>query len=353
MQKTLKTSAWRAFIATLLLLGISLAALIVVLIRSGPEYVAGVLSRVLGQRVQIESINVSFDSSLHVELEGLRVFDPSDAQIPRFEVRWARASQSWPRILAGQFVPLDWALERPVLRIRPGTGAAFQLRPRLPLVALSIQDGTVEWQQPRGEPVFLRDLELVARRIRLSSTLGGEATADLTRGDLPVGRAAARFTASRGELGIQAKFVELELAALPLGNLPLSSGRAQGVVAAQVREDSVEGSADFSVTHLELGFSSLRRPIASNDVRIQGEGSWRDGVLRLKPESLQLDDLEVSGELTVTSGEERRVRGSLALAAFEAGRPDERLQWLRGADRTSGGGRLGGRSGDPAGPPAR
>jgi hypothetical protein len=332
MQKALKANARRVLITTLLLFALSMAVVSVFFLTSGSDFVAAVLTRVLGRTVQIESIDVRFGTSFKIEVEGLRVLQKNqmpEAGTAAFEVRRALASQSWPRLFAGQFLPPNWTLEEPILRIQSDGATTSPFRLGFPLNTLSIRNGTVEWQQARGAPVFLRNVQLGARRSRLSSTLDGKGTADVTRGQKPVGQAAFLLTSASDDLQIHARVIRLDLPALPMGDLPLSRGQAEGLLTLRFRDGGLEGSADLSVADLDLRPASFRRPITPNDVRVKGQGSWRNGTLHLKPDPLKIDDLAISGELFVTSGTSPRIRGSLALSAFEAGRPDTRLQLLR------------------------
>jgi hypothetical protein len=64
-------------------------------------------------------------------------------------------------------------------------------------------------------------------------------------------------------------------------------------------------------------------------MRLVADASYADGVLKLRPDPLQLDDLQVSGDLRIGTGPGGRVQGWLAVDRFEFGGPPGRLQALR------------------------
>ena len=86
--------------------------------------------------------------------------DAEQDGIPTLELRHARGRQSWPRLLAGQFVPLEWTLEEPLLRLPAQGSGSPRLRTQLPLLKLTVTNGTLEWPQAEGAPILVRDIQL-------------------------------------------------------------------------------------------------------------------------------------------------------------------------------------------------
>lgn len=336
MQAALKANWWRMLRAALLLVAIGIGVAVTVTVSSGPHFIAGALTQLLGRRVEIAGLELRLGRALEIELTGVRAFaaDSTDGD-PMLEVPRARGRQSWPRLLAGQFVPLEWTLEQPLLRL-PLTGerqAGIQLQPRLPLLKLTIQDGTVEWRAGQGEPVLLEGIQLLAQRSAVLGSLVGSLTAEVSRGGDPLGRVALDFRGLTQGVALEGELRALELAALPLPDLlpdlPISSGRVDGRIALQIEEEGIEGAVDFIITDFHMDLPQLSGPIAPSEMRLRGEGSWRNGELSLYPHAIRLDDLALTGSLHLRPGPRGRVRGRLVLDPFRFGRAGGRLQLIR------------------------
>jgi hypothetical protein len=344
MKVALKANWWRMALATLLLMaiGIGVGLLfyissgpdfgLVFYISSGPDFVAGALTQLLGRRVEIAELELHLGRSLEVELTGIQVFEGDGAEAdhaPAFEAPRALGRQSWPRLLAGQFVPLEWTIEEPQLRL-PMTGHGGRVpQPRLPLLNLRIENGRVEWQQSEGKPILIRSIQLFARRSGLRAGLDGSLTAELVRADEAIGQMALDFQGLTGDVAIKGRLQGLDLAALPMRGLPISSGRADGHVALRVTDNTIEGSLDIGVAGFQLDLPNLNRPIAPTEVHVRTDGRWKDGVLTLYPHPIRFDDLGISGALHIWPGRPGRVHGSLVLDPFRVGGPEERLQLIR------------------------
>src|SRR5262249_56106449 len=107
----------RSGIAVVLLAGLSVAAVLAFFYVADADFVAGAMSRLLHQRVEIGRVDMRLGGRLEIELEEIRVSDPNRPDDPPFlEVVHASGMQSWPRLLAGQYLPRDWQLREPVLR---------------------------------------------------------------------------------------------------------------------------------------------------------------------------------------------------------------------------------------------
>ncbi len=332
MQAALKATWWRMMLAALLLIAIGVGVAVAIYVSSGPHFIAGALTQLLGRRVEIAGLELRLGGALEIEVVGVRAFatDSTDGG-PVLEVPRAHGRQSWPRLLAGQFVPLEWTLEQPLLRL-PLTGerrAGIQLQRRLPLLKLTIRDGTVEWRGGPGEPVLLEGIQLVAQRSAVLGSLVGSLTAEVSRGGDPLGRVALDFRGLTQDVTLEGELRALELAALPLPDLPISSGRVDGRIALQIEEDGIEGSVDLAVTDFHMDVPQLSDPIAPDEMRLRGEGSWRNGVLSLYPHAIRLDDLALTGSLHLRPGPSGRVRGRLVLDPFRFGRAGGRLQLIR------------------------
>jgi len=327
MKTARKASWWRMALAALLLGGIAIG--LALLISSGPDFVAGALTQLLGRRVVIGKIELRVGRSLEVELTNVRLYagDETDGR-PLLEVPSALGRQSWPHLLAGQLVPLEWTLENPRLKLLPAR-ATKGLQPTLPLLSLTIKNGTLEWQPRQGEPLLVKHIQLGARRSALSTRLDGSLTADLTRGGVGIGQVTLKFRGLTPAAEFQGSLQGLDLAALPIPNLPALQGRAQGRVALEMYEGEFEGFLDLDVNNFKLDLPNLTEPLTPADMRIRTEAVWRDGTLSVYPHAIRLDDLALSGELHVRPGSHGRVRGRLVLDPFRVGRPGGRLQLIR------------------------
>jgi hypothetical protein len=119
---------WRRIGLAALVLALTSAALLSALLYTADaEFVAGALSRLLGRHVEIGAIAFRPGARLEVEIEQLRVLETAGAEGPALlEVEHAVGRQAWPRLLAGQLLPLDWVVHRPVLRLHAaGTGTGM------------------------------------------------------------------------------------------------------------------------------------------------------------------------------------------------------------------------------------
>ncbi len=332
MKAALKARWWRMMLAAFLLLAIGIGVAVAIYVSSGPHFIAGALTQLLGRRVEIAELQLSLGGALEVELRGVRVFAPGEADgEPILEVPRARGRQSWPRLLAGQFVPLEWTIEEPLLRLPLAWGpeAETPLQPSLPLLKLTIRDGTLEWGTSQGEPIRLEGIQLVAHRSAPLASLDGSLTAAVSRGGEPRGRVALEFRDLTRNVAVEGELRELELAGLPIQNLPISDGRVDGRVTLQIKDGGIEGSVDLVTTDFRMNLPHLSDPIAPSEMRLRGEWAWRDGSISLYPHAIRLDDFALTGSIHLRPGRQGHVRGRLVLDPFRAGRPGGRLQLIR------------------------
>jgi hypothetical protein len=121
----------------------------------------------------------------------------------------------------------------------------------------------------------------------------------------------------------------LALSALPRGSLPEPGGKVSGRFTAFYEPGKLAGTVDVAVDGFRLLLPELHGPIAPEEMRLVADASYADGVVKLRPDPLQLDDLQISGDLSIGTGRNGRVQGWLALDRFEFGGRPGRLQALR------------------------
>jgi hypothetical protein len=298
---------------------------------TGSAFVAGALSQLLGARVEVESVSVALGATVDFELTDVRIYPPRGKE-PTFRVDRARASQSWPQVLAGRLAQARWSLDRPVLVVgrEQGTEAGAGVRvARIPPVDLTVRDGTLVWLRP-GEPAYrIERLRLDAEQPMLRNRLEGTAAGLAKLGDEAIASFSLEFQGWLDAARVQGNVNHLPLSALPRGGLPSPGGKASGRFTAFYEPGSLAGTVDMVVDRLRLAIPGFHGPIAPRETRLVADASWADGVLKLHPEELQLDDLNLSGELYIDTRPGGRVRGWLELDRFELGLRPERLQLLR------------------------
>jgi hypothetical protein len=304
-----------AAVAVLLAL-VSGTALFVVLYTADADFVAGALSKLLGRRVEIGRVSFHLGRRLEVELEKVKVADPErPGDPPMLEVGRARGVQAWPRLLAGQYLPLDWTLDAPVLRIHTGATDSIDLS-ALPRLGLHVTDGRVDVTSSAGEVWSLQSLQLEARRAGFGTRVEGDGSARLTRGETPVTELALHFSAARDHAELKGTVAALELAALPKTSVT-PRGRGEGGFDFSVSEGAVRGKVHLEVDRFALRIPKLSGPIAPATARVAADVDWRPGSLALELHPLQLDDLIVAGSLRIGSARNGHVVADVTLAPFE------------------------------------
>jgi len=307
--------ARRLAVVALLLALASGVALFAALYTADAAFIAGALSKLLGRHVEIGRVTFHFGRRLELELEQVRVADhPGDR--PMLEVGRARGVQAWPRLLAGQYVPLDWTLDAPVLRIHTDVTGPIDLS-ALPRLGLHVTDGRVDVTTAAGEAWSLSGLQLDARRARFGTRVEGEGSARLSRGETPVTELALHFSAARDHADLKGSVAALDLAALPKTAVtPRGSGEG-GFDLTVSQGGAVHGKVHLEVQRFALRIPKLSGPIAPATARIAADVDWRPGLLALDLHPLELDDLVVSGPLRVSTARNGRFVADLSLAPFE------------------------------------
>jgi hypothetical protein len=288
------------------------------------ELAARVLSAWLGRPVEIGGIELRFRSGVDLELHGVRVAAGPEAgpdAPPVFEVERALGRQSWPRLFAGQLVPLSWELTAPVVRLGPA--AAGGDRPAIPEVDLAVSGGRIEWQR-EGAPVLIaRDLSIQARRGSLGSEARGRAAGALYAGDTLLCSLDVDFEGWLDAGSVHGSVESLDLAQLPLGSFPLR-GRATGSFDLRRERGSAGLELDVDIADLVLAPARLHFPLRPLETQLDASATWRGGGLEIELRRLRLDDIDVSGTLSLDRNPGGRSRGELAIEPFRPG-PSERL----------------------------
>jgi len=310
---------WRRLaLAVLVLATIGLATAGLFWAATRGPLVSAVASRLLGRRVEISTISVLPGRSLQLELTGLRVFDPG-ADEPVLEVQHARASQSWPWLLAGQLLPRRWELDAPVVRLR--LGEAGTTRPLdLPPLDLSLRDGTIEIVTPGGERYRVVDLALDLKRSRLRPNAKGTAVGELWRGDQLLGRAEAEVDGWLDDATATLQLDGVQLDSLPFDLGAKPSGTARGQLRLHYARGRIAAEVDMRVSRFRLRLPGLPERIAPANTRVQARIKWGPERVSVEARRIALDDLVLSGSLWVGSGPRDRVRADLEFADFAPGR---------------------------------
>jgi hypothetical protein len=315
----------RRLLAVALLAGLAAAALwAAARIPPRGELAARALSAWVGRPVEVGRVEVRIHSGLELELSGVRVSaDPAGdpGAPPLLEIERARGRQSWPRLLAGQLVPLSWELVGPVLRLRPGSGAGRDLR--FPELDLAVSAGRIEWQREGAEPLLARDLVVQARRGSLAAQARGRASAAIYSGDALLCSLDVDFQGWLDEGTVSGSISGLDLAQLPLGSFPLR-GRATGRFELHRERRETQLDLETAVERFELAAPHLHVPLRPTDSRLEARARFRGGVIEVELERLRLDDIDATGSVSVDPRPGGRTSGDLALAPFAPG-PRESL----------------------------
>ena len=312
----------RLLVVAVLLALASFGALFAMLYTADADFVAGALTKLLGRHVEIGKVQLHFGRRLEVELEQVRIADPTSADAPpALEVAHARGVQAWPRLLAGQYLPLDWTLEAPLLRIHTSTAPTDFDPALLPRLGLVVQDGRVELTTASGERWSLERLQLDARRAGFGTRIEGDASARVSRGEKPVSELALRFAATRTGADLRGTFASLDLTTLPK-TLVTPRGRAEGGFDLSLDAAGVKGRVQARVDRFELVIPKYMGPIAPRSAQAVADVDWRGNSLALQLHPVALDDLVASGSVKLGAGPNGRLTADLKLLPFEPGRQD-------------------------------
>jgi hypothetical protein len=315
---------WRHLAIALFFLGCIAAALMALRLVPTEIWMAHALERWFGRGVEIGAVAVRLREELEVELIDLRVREPGAAvgAAPVLEIARARGHQPWPRLLAGQLLPLRWSLERPVLRIGVQTAEATRTAaPDLPELDLEIRDGRVEWRQETGPPLELRSLTLEARRGGLATPTTGNAAGELYRGDASVCALQLSFEGWLDGGSVRGQVSDLDLAQLPRDLLAMR-GTAAGSFSLEHAAGRDELGVDLELTRLDVQPPGFKAPLRPRRAHLDGSLTWRASSADLVVRRLQLDDANLGGTVHLDR-ESRRTRGQIAVAPFEPGPRDQ------------------------------
>lgn len=330
MRRNWRALALAAFL--LLLLGLALASARALSRLESPaaEIAAGALSRILDRPVEIGHAELRFGLTLGIEVYDLRVLEPEgDERPPTLEVRYARGEQSWPRVLVGQVVPLDWDIVSPTLRIHTGTeGEATLTPPELPALNVDLRDGRVEWIRANGDMLVADSLLLSARRSTFGLAMHGSAKGRVSRNQRTVSRFDMRVEGLPTNFSLKGAVSGLELAELPTGAID-AQGVGKGEIALSVRRQALEARVALTFAGLEIALPDFADPLVPETNRLTLDVGYRNGALVLDLHRVELDDLVVSGQVRYWTGAQPRVSADLGFETFAPASSRTRLQPLR------------------------
>lgn len=320
----------RALLAASLLALLAVAVAFAVASISARDFAAGAATRLLGRSVEIAAVDVRLGGRLEIELLGLRVAG-DDPAAPLFEAPVARFHQSWSRLLTGRVLPMAWSFERPTLRLRAGAtaGGAGPGLGTMPPLELSVEDGTVVFEPRQGPALRLERLRVTAEQAPLRRGVRGSALGGIARGDRTAGSFALDFDGWTGDAELRGNVEGLPLDALPWPSPALTprAGDASGSFALALEAKAFSGALDVSVAGFRYEVPE-GRPLVPQELRVVADGTWKDGRLGVTVHPLRIDDVEISGGVTVDTRPGGRVRGRLEAAPFDT-RPGARLNLLR------------------------
>lgn len=310
---------WRRLsVAILVLAGIGLGTAGLFLAATRGPWVAAGLGKVLGRRVEIAGISLLPGRALEIEVTGLVIFDPQTGT-PQLEVPHARARQAWPWLFAGQLFPREWQLDSPIVRLWPERSAE---RPALdlPPLDLSVRDGTIELHLPQGDVYRVHDLRLKLERSALAARAMGTASGSLRRGEHELGDFDAQVVGWLDDATASVELAGVRLESLPFDLGADPSGTARGTLRVRYERTAIGVEVDADVDDFALRVRRMSALIAPTITRLRGTVRWSPDGLTLEPDRTRLDDLVLSGSVTIGSGEDARVRADLQVADFEPGR---------------------------------
>ena len=257
------------------------------------------MSRILDRPVEVGHAELRFGLSLGIEVYDLRVMEPGDSERPpTFEVAYARGEQSWPRVLVGQVVPLNWDIASPTLRIYSGVGGEATLTPpELPALNLDLRDGRVEWYRANGDLFVMDELILSARRSAFGIAMHGSVRGRLSRGERVVSRFDMRVDGRPTNFSVKGAISALELDQLPTGPV-VARGVGKGEIALAVRRGVIEARVSLTFAGLELELPDLSAPLVPENNRLNLDMTYAGDALSFDFNRIELDDLAVSGHTT-------------------------------------------------------
>lgn len=326
-----RTARLLRWLTVLGLVAALVAGFMALLRRAAPatQFLAGALSRVLDRPVEIDEARVHIGTTVEITLRGVRVLDSeAPGNPPLFEVERADAHQSWPRLLAGQIVPVEWKMERPVLRWREGSRGGSRSFD-IPRASVRITDGRIEWTRPGARvPLVVEDLAVDVRPVGFARDIGGRVAGRVHEGTRLLGQLDLELRGWIDDLALHGDLVDVDLSLLPAAPLSLR-GRARGSIALRQRDATVEAQADLSAEAMEIIVPGIDRTLAPEESRARLAATWRPDELDLRIDSLVIDDLRAQGDVHLRTGEKGRLRASLRAEPFEPAKSRTRIDPLR------------------------
>ncbi|NRA02198.1 MAG: hypothetical protein HRU00_06295 [Myxococcales bacterium] len=331
------SSSWRRLITAAVVL--SLGSLVLwagLRAASSPSVLAGLLEDLLGRPVEVSGLKIGFGDELEFEFRELAVFEPAaraehpgDPGPPVLQVARAHGSLSWRRLLDGGWIPLKWRLEAPVWILRGAEAGPWIELPPLPL-EVAAEDGVLEWHAEGAAPLRFEDLDLRVRSSGPDRTLHGTARGNLAQ-EGSRASFSLEFEGSPEAWSATGEVAGLQLAGLAAyaGSDTTPGGSASGRFTVAYEAGVWEGWINLGIERFRLQLPNFSGPIAPQEARVVLEARVEAGSARIRAERVELDDFILSGELELSPGPGRRIRGVLQVADFQPGQPGERLQFLR------------------------
>lgn len=289
------------------------------------------LAGVLGRPVEIAEVDFTLGDTFDVQLHDLRIWDEAGKEVV-FRVEHALGRQRWPGLLSGRLIPLQWTLDRPAFVVVGERGAGSAESSQLPALDLEIRDGSLEWRRSESESWHVNGLRLEASRSLLGNRVRGAAAGQLSRAGDRFASFSAQFDGWLGDLDLQLALEGIDFARIGVGTGATPRGLGRGLAQVLVREDRIDASIEFESVDFRLDLPRFRGPIAPRRLHVLADVSWSDGVLRLRPQPFEMDDLVVRGEAEIRlggDGKSHRLIADLRLDDFKPGRPGDRLQLFR------------------------
>ncbi len=334
MAKPKKQRVWRLLALLLLLLPLLLIVGLNLVLRSeaGMQFLSENMGRVLGVELQFAAIELEPGFQLGVRIRQLEVRLATDPNTePLLRAPLAVAAFHWPAILTGQLIPLDWSFESPVVVVpdlKMG-GEARKGPPDLPPISVEVRDGRVIWrhEETRFE---VQKLDIDVERSALSQDLEGRISAEILVDEERVGRTQGVFEGSIADIVLDLQLQELDLAKAKLRAGKGWQGKINGRVRATRNEKTIGATLDLDIDGFEVLIPGIGKTIRPQDTKFRGRIRWEDDALHIEPETLQIDDINLSGDITVAKKRGKKRLGlKLDLANFNLGHPYSRLNVLR------------------------
>lgn len=327
MQRKVKRRRRLGFLLPIFILLLAgLAVAIGVGLSTAPSVTAGALSQALGRRVELGKIDVRPGIEIDVEVEDVRVYsgpEPREGELPLIEARRALGHQSWLRLLIGQFVPLEWELDEPVVRVTLEGGPKGET-PSFPLHALVARNARVEIQTGSFGTFELTELNLEARRRTLLAGITGRLATKVKGMGTSLGRIDASFDVVSDQISVSGTLAGLALSRIPRVVPALESvkltGYAGGQVDISLRRDAIRSSFDLGLKDFSLALEDFEGPVKPQAAHVNLGVEWRAGVWTVSTRPLQVDEIDIEATARIDTNPGGRVRAELTAGPMQAGK---------------------------------